>query len=286
MLAVLGAALLHGSWNAIAKAIPARLVSSALIGVVYLLVGAIGCLVFPLPPQEVWPYLLISAAVQTAYLVLLTAAYAKTEFGRTYPLTRGIAVLGIALISTVFLGERMTPAQIGGVAVVAIALFALSWSPKGRGGSGNGSGSGGGAAGTLMAVAVGITITAYSVIDGMGVRISGEPFGYASWLFLLQGISIPLVCLVLSRDKVEMLRGMRRHAPMGALGGILSLVAYTIVVWAQSLAPLAVVSALRETGVLAAGAIGYLVFREPFSRWRMTATACAVAGIVAIRLGG
>lgn len=277
VLAVLGAALLHGSWNAIAKAIPARLVSSVLIGTVYLVVGAVGCFVFPLPPEEVWPYLLISAAVQTAYLVLLTAAYAKTEFGRTYPLTRGIAVLGITLISTIFLGERMTPAQIGGVAVVAIALFALSWTPKGRGS---------GAAGTLMAVAVGITITAYSVIDGIGVRLSGEPFGYASWLFLLQGITIPLVCFVLSRDKTEMLRGMRRHAPMGALGGILSLAAYTIVVWAQSLAPLAVVSALRETGVLAAGAIGYLVFREPLSRWRMTATACAVAGIVAIRLGG
>ena len=277
VLAVLGAALLHGSWNAIAKAIPARLVSSALIGTVYLLVGAIGCFVFPLPPQEVWPYLLISAAVQTAYLVLLTAAYAKTEFGRTYPLTRGIAVLGITLISTLFLGERMTPAQIGGVAVVAVALFALSWSPKGKRG---------GPAGTLMAVAVGITITAYSVIDGMGVRLSGEPFGYASWLFLLQGISLPLVCLVLSRDRREMIRGMRLHAPMGLLGGILSLAAYTIVVWAQSLAPLAVVSALRETGVLVAGVIGYFVFREPFSKWRLTATVCAVSGIVAIRLGG
>lgn len=276
LLAVLGAALLHGSWNAIAKAIPARLVSSALIGLVYLAVGAVGCIVFPFPPQEVWPYLLVSAAVQTLYLVLLTAAYAKSEFGRTYPLTRGIAVLGITLISTTFLGEHMTPAQIAGVAVVAIALFALSWSPR----------SGGGKAGTLMAVAVGITITAYSVIDGIGVRLSGEPFGYASWLFLMQGVSIPLVCFLLARDRRAMLTGMRTHAPMGVLGGILSLAAYTIVVWAQSLAPLAVVSALRETGVLAAGVIGYFVFREPFSRWRLTATVCAVSGIVAIRLGG
>lgn len=276
LLAVLGAALLHGSWNAIAKAIPARLVSSALIGLVYLAVGAVGCIVFPFPPEAVWPYLLVSAAVQTLYLVLLTAAYAKSEFGRTYPLTRGIAVLGITLISTTFLGERMTPAQIIGVAVVAIALFALSWSPAGRGGK----------AGTLMAVAVGITITAYSVIDGIGVRLSGEPFGYASWLFLMQGVSIPLVCFLLERDRRGMLRGMREHAPMGALGGILSLTAYTIVVWAQSLAPLAMVSALRETGVLAAGVIGYFVFREPFSRWRLTATVCAVSGIVAIRLGG
>jgi drug/metabolite transporter (DMT)-like permease len=225
LLIVLGAALLHGIWNAIAKAIPARLVSSALIGLVYLVVGAIGCVFLPFPPAAAWPYILVSAAVQTLYLVLLTAAYAKSEFGRIYPLTRGIAVLGV-------------------------------------------------------------TITAYSVIDGMGVRLSGEPLGYAAWLFLIQGVTIPLVCFLLSRDRVGMLRGMRTHAPMGAIGGILSLVAYTIVVWAQTLAPLAVVSALRETGVLAAGVIGYLVFRERFSPWRLTATVVAVSGIVAIRLGG
>lgn len=275
LLIVLAAALLHGIWNAIAKAIPARLVSSALIGLVYLVVGAIGCVVLPFPPAEVWPYILVSAAVQTLYLVLLTAAYAKSEFGRTYPLTRGIAVLGVTLFSTTLLGEQMTPAQLGGVAVVAASLFALSWSPRGKGGGG-----------TWMAVAVGVTITAYSVIDGMGVRLSGEPLGYAAWLFLLQGVSIPIVCFLLSRDRAEMLRGMRRHAPMGAIGGILSLVAYTIVVWAQTLAPLAVVSALRETGVLAAGVIGYFVFREKFSPWRLTATVVAVSGIVAIRLGG
>ncbi len=276
LLIVLGAALLHGIWNAIAKAIPARLVSSALIGLVYLIVGGIGCIFLPFPPAAAWPYILVSAAVQTLYLVLLTAAYAKSEFGRTYPLTRGIAVLGVTLFATTLLGEQMTPAQLAGVAVVAASLFALSWSPRGRTGGG----------GTWMAVAVGITITAYSVIDGMGVRLSGEPLGYAAWLFLLQGVSIPLVCFLLSRDRAEMLRGMRRHAPMGAVGGILSLVAYTIVVWAQTLAPLAVVSALRETGVLAAGVIGYFVFREKFSPWRLTATVVAVSGIVAIRLGG
>ena len=276
LLIVLGAALLHGIWNAIAKAIPARLVSSALIGLVYLIVGGIGCIFLPFPPAAAWPYILVSAAVQTLYLVLLTAAYAKSEFGRTYPLTRGIAVLGVTLFATTLLGEQMTPAQLAGVAVVAASLFALSWSPRGRKGGG----------GTWMAVAVGITITAYSVIDGMGVRLSGEPLGYAAWLFLLQGVSIPLVCFLLSRDRAEMLRGMRRHAPMGAVGGILSLVAYTIVVWAQTLAPLAVVSALRETGVLAAGVIGYFVFREKFSPWRLTATTVAVSGIVAIRLGG
>ncbi|QDW61328.1 DMT family transporter [Oerskovia sp. KBS0722] len=275
VLVVLGAALLHGTWNAIAKAIPARLVSSTLIALVYLVVGGIGCLVLPLPEPSAWPYLLVSAAVQTLYLLLLTAAYAKSDFSSAYPLTRGIAVLGITLVSTLFLGERMTAAQLGGVAVVAMALLTLAWAPRGRAST----------TGTLISVVVGVTITAYSVLDGVGVRLSGEPLSYAAWLFLLQGVTIPLTCLVLARDKGEFGRGLRAHARMGALGGVLSLAAYTIVVWAQSIAPLAVVSALRETGVLAAGAIGFLVFREPLSVRRVTATVCAVAGIVAIRLG-
>jgi len=276
LLAVLAAAALHGTWNALAKAIPGRLVSSALIGSVYAVLGGIGCLVLPFPPSYVWPYLVLSAVVQTGYLVLLTAAYAVGEFGRTYPLTRGVAVLGITLAATVLLGEHLQPAQTAGVGVVAAALCALSWSPGGRGDL----------RGTLLAVAVGLSITAYSVIDGVGVRLSGDPLGYAAWLFLLQGLVLPLVCVTMSRDRRGLLRGMRRHAPMGVIGGILSLAAYTIVVWAQSTAPLAVVSALRETGVLAAAVIGYFAFREPLSAWRLGATVVAVSGIVAIRLGG
>lgn len=272
---VLGAALLHGSWNAIAKAVPDRLVSSTLIALVYLVVGGVACAVVPLPDPAAWPYLLVSAAVQTAYLLLLTAAYARSEFASAYPLTRGVAVLGVTLVSTVFLGERTSAAQLGGVAVVALALLALAWAPRGRAG----------ASGMVMSVVVGVTVTVYSVLDGVGVRLSGEPLSYAAWLFLLQGVAIPLTCLALARDRGAFARGLRDHSRLGVLGGVLSLVAYTIVVWAQSVAPLSVVSALRETGVLAAGAIGFLVFREPLSARRVLATLCAVAGIVVIRLG-
>lgn len=275
LVAVLGAAVLHGAWNAIAKAIPARLVSSALIGLVYLVAGAIGCLVLPPIAPAAWPWLLASATAQTAYLVLLTAAYARNEFGRAYPLTRGISVLGITAASTVLLGEQLTPVQLGGVAVVAVALLALSWS---RGAVHD-------RVGTLLLVAVGLTVTTYSVLDGVGVRASGQPLSYAAWLFLLQGAAIPLVCLALSRDRRAFLGGLRTYLVPGLAGGVISLAAYTIVVWAQSLAPLAVVSAVRETSVLAAGIIGLLVFREPFRATRAVASVVAVAGIIAIRAG-
>ncbi|GAB3806594.1 EamA family transporter [Humibacter antri] len=275
LAAVLGSAVMHGAWNAIAKAIPDRLVSSALIGLVYLVGGTIGCLFLPLPASGAWPFLLASASVQMLYLILLTAAYAKTEFGRAYPLTRGIAVLGVTVIAVSFLGERLSGVQLAGVAVVAGALLTLAVVGIGRTSI----------HGILLAIAVGATITAYSIVDGVGVRVSGDALSYASWLFLLQGLALPVACFALSRDRRSFLHAIRRNAVRGGIGGVLSLVAYTIVVWAQSVAPLALVSALRETGVLAAGLIGLLFFGERFSRWRTVATACAVIGIVAIRVG-
>ncbi|MGW9167312.1 EamA family transporter [Agromyces sp. NPDC055658] len=277
LAAVLSAAVLHGTWNAIAKAIPARLVASALIGAVYLVAGAVGCLVLPPIAAASVPYLIASAIAQTLYLVLLTAAYARSEFGRAYPLTRGLSVLGITLASTTLLGERLTPVQLLGIAVVALSLLSLSWTRGGAPGD---------RVGTLLMIAVGATVTVYSVLDGIGVRASGQPLGYAAWLFLLQGAAIPLVCLALAPDRRAFVLGLRTHAMLGVIGGVISLAAYTIVVWAQSVAPLAVVSALRETGVIAASAIGYVVFRERLRPWRLVASLCAVAGIVAIRAGG
>jgi multidrug transporter EmrE-like cation transporter len=107
LFAALGSAVLHGIWNAIAKAIPNGLISSALISLSYLIIGGALCLALPIRPPEVWTYLVISALLQTVYLLLLTTAYSKMEFGMAYPITRGIAVLGVTVISVVWLGEKL-----------------------------------------------------------------------------------------------------------------------------------------------------------------------------------
>lgn len=276
VIALLCAAVMHGTWNAVAKAVPDRLVSSALIGLVYLLAGAVGCLVLPPINAESWPYLIASAAAQTLYLILLTAAYARTEFGRAYPMTRGISVLGVTIAAITILGESISTAQLAGVALVVLSLLALSWHRDAKAQS----------ASTMLVVAVGVTVTAYSVLDGVGVRASGHALSYASWLFLLQGAALPLVCLALSSDRSGFLQGLRTHARLGAIGGVISLVAYAIVLWAQSVAPLAVVSAVREASVLSATLIGFLFFKEPIRAWRVAATMLTVAGIIAVHVGG
>lgn len=271
---VLLSAVLHSSWNAIAKHIPDRLAASTLIALIYLLAGIVGVAVFGIPAVSAWPFIAASTCLQTGYLLLLTASYKHGDFSQIYPLARGLAVLLVAVVSVTVLAENLSVLALVGIAMMGGSLLALALV-----------GGGGSRLGVIFAVLTGISIAAYSVVDGVGVRESGNAFAYISWLFLLQGVLIPLVCWFSAPDRVAYATAVRSHWKIGALGGTLSMIAYAIVVWAQNLAPLALVSALRESSVLLAGLIGFLFFGEKFSKARLGWTTAAVAGIVALQLG-
>jgi drug/metabolite transporter (DMT)-like permease len=269
---VLASAVLHASWNALAKAIPDRLVAAALIGLGYLVGGVAGLVAFGLPAARSLPYAVGSALLQVCYLLLLTAAYRHGEFARVYPLARGLSPLLVTVVTVTVLGAHLSPGELAGIALIVGALGALVL-VGGRPRRGDGLG---------LAAATGVVIALYTLVDGFGVRGSGDALGYASLLFALQGPVLPVVCRLLSGPGFT--ARLVRHAPLGLLGGLLSLLSYGAVVWAQSLGSLALVSALRETSVLFAGAIGALFFAERFSRLRMAVTAVAVGGIVLLQL--
>ncbi|MPZ25325.1 MAG: EamA family transporter [Micromonosporaceae bacterium] len=283
--ALLGAAILHASWNAIAKAIPDPRVAAGLFGVVGLVGGAVGVVLLPLPEPAAWPFIAGSSVLQTGYLLLLVRAYRHGEFGQVYPLARGLPPMLVTVVSLGVLGERLTGGQLAGVAVVSVALTGLVFT---RGGGRPRIGSGLG-----LAAATGVVIAAYTLVDGVGVRQAGQPLSYLAWLFLLESGLVLAVSVALAGrgsrrgsgpgSGREFGRAIRRSAPLGLLGSVLSLVAYAIVVWAQSRAPLPLVSALRETSLLFAAAIGTLVFREPFRVSRLVATAAVVAGIALLQ---
>lgn len=266
--AVLGAAVLHATWNAMAKAIPDQRVAAGLIGAAGLIVGAAGAAVLPVPDPAAWPFLAASSLLQSAYLLLLVRAYRHGEFGQVYPLARGLPPLLVTVVSLAVLGERLGGGQLAGVVVVSLALVALVFA-GGRPRAGSG---------LWLAAATGVVIAAYSIVDGVGVRQSGHALGYAMWLFVGQGVLLLAVSGAMTGRGFP--RAVARSARLGLPGGVLALVAYAVVVWAQSQAPLALVSALRETSLLFAGVIGTLVFGERFRPVRLIATAAAVAGLV------
>ncbi|MEO8222358.1 MAG: EamA family transporter [Specibacter sp.] len=177
-------------------------------------------------------------------------------------------------MSVTLLAENLSRVQLAGVAVVGGSLLALTLVGKGSS-----------RRGVVFAVLRGVCIAAYTLVDGLGVRESGNTLGYISWLFLLQGLILPSVCLLMAPERRAHIVAVGRHWRIGSLGGLLSMLAYGMVVVAQSVAPFALVSALREFSVLLAGVIGVLFFGEKFSKTRLGLTTAAVAGIAALQLG-
>ena len=267
---VLVAAVAHASWNALGKLIPDRLVAASWIGLVYLVAGAAAVPFLPLPHAAAWPFIVVSTLAQSAYLLMLMTAYRTGDFGQVYPVTRGMAPLLVTVVSVCFLHEHLTAQQLAGVVLVCGGLTGLVFV---RGIPRRGSGYG-------MAVLTGGMIAVYTLVDGTGVRHSGDPIAYAAWLFALQGPFVPLVLFAARGRRVT--KDLAPHWRLGVLGGLLSLLSYGIIVWAQSRAPIAAVATLREVSVVLAALLGRLLFREKFGPVTVGAAIAVAGGIVAI----
>jgi drug/metabolite transporter (DMT)-like permease len=297
-LVVLAAAVTHATWNAIAHGIKDQLLAFGLIGAGGILVAIPLVIVSPFPLSACWPYLLASIVIHVFYNLLLMRSYRYGEFGQVYPLARGTSPLVVTVLAAVFAAERPSVAQVAGVLVVScgLALLVLAGRTRRRAAAGDGSGSGAGGSGggagrgiglrraaLIAAAGTGLTIAAYTTVDGLGVRLSGSSVAYIGWLMLLESLCVP--AWALARRRHELLSGTsRRILGSGLLAGGLSVLAYGLVLWAQTRGDLAPIAALRETSVIFGAVIGTVVFREPFGRWRIAATLLVVIGVLLLNV--
>jgi drug/metabolite transporter (DMT)-like permease len=270
-LAVLAAAVTHAVWNAIAHGIKDQTLAFALIGVGGIAVAIPLVSMARVPRPDSWPYLLGSVAIHVFYVLLLMRCYRLGEFSQVYPLARGTSPLVVTILAAVFVHERLALPQIAGVLVVCVGLGTLAVAGRRPG-----------RAAFLAAIGTGLTIAAYTTVDGVGVRQSASPVGYIGWLMLLQSLCVPMFALVQRRGTV--LKQPRRILVCGLAAGALSVLAYGLVLWAQTRGALAPIAALRETSVIFGAIIGTLIFREPFGRARIAATVVVAAGIVLLNL--
>lgn len=271
---VLVAAVLHASWNSIAHGIKDQLVAFTLVGAGGALAAVPLVLFFPRPHAQSWPFLAISVGLHVTYTVLLMQCYRLGDFSQVYPLARGTSPLVTTILAAVVIGEVPGPARLAGVIAISAGLASLVLAGRRPHGS---------HAAIVAAVATGLTIATYTTVDGIGVRMSGTAFGYTGWLILLEGSAIPLWALAWRRG--ALLRQLRPVAAVGLTGGVLSLLGYGIVLWAQTRGPLGPIAALRETSIIAGAIIGAVVFHERFGRPRILAAVLVACGILVITLG-
>jgi drug/metabolite transporter (DMT)-like permease len=290
-LAVLAAAVTHATWNAIAHGIKDQLLAFGLIGAGGIVVAIPLVILFPFPLSACWPYLLASVVIHVFYNLLLMRSYRYGEFGQVYPLARGTSPLVVTVLAAVFAAERPSGFQVAGVLVVSAGLAVLVLAGRRAsagegsappGGAGSRAGAGIGRAALIAAVGTGLTIAAYTTVDGLGVRLSGSSVAYIGWLMLLESLCVP--AWALARRRRDLREVPWRVLGSGLLAGALSVLAYGLVLWAQTRGDLAPIAALRETSVIFGAIIGTVVFHEPFGRKRIAATALVVLGVLLLNV--
>ena len=275
-LAVLLAALLHASWNAMIKGGSDVLLDTATIVAGAGLLSIPFLFVVPLPAPASWPYIFGSIITHLAYYFLMVNAYRTGELSLVYPLMRGVAPLITAVLGIVWLRELPAPISWLGMLLISMGVIALALRPAGNAPLLAGHGRA-----VRFALANAAVIATYTIIDGTGARLAGDPWAYIVWLFVLDAIPFSLYMLATrKRAFVGALVERRWH---GLIGGALSAGAYAISVWAMTKAPVALVASLRETSVLFATLIGARLLRERLTARRWAGVGAVVIGVVALK---
>jgi drug/metabolite transporter (DMT)-like permease len=274
-IAVLFAALCHAGWNALIKVGLDPLSTTTLISLGSGLVALVLLPFVGVPAAASWPWLIASAVIHVFYFAGLIESYRAGDFGQVYPIARGSAPLMTAIASTVLIGEHLSLVGWGGILALVAGVVLLS----ARGGR------------DLaridrravnFAFGTALTICAYSVVDGIGARLSMSPEAYVLWLFVAMGLA--MLPYALWRGGRDVLPAMTRFWQRGFAGGLLQIVSYGTALWAMTLAPIAIVATLRETSVLFGAAIAVIALKEPLRLVRIGAAVLIVCGLVLIRL--
>ncbi len=273
LLAVLLAAFLHASWNALIKVGASRIGGMVVLSIVQ---GGVGLAVAagrPWPVPEAWPWLAASGVVHAAYKFFLSFAYEHGDLSRVYPIARGAAPMLVMLASLAFLPDPVATREYLGIALIGFGILALARGAILRGESRR-----------LIpfALASALTTATYSIVDGLGARVLGDAAAFVAWLFVFDAVLF-VGGMVALRGRAVVPRTGRAWAG-GAAAALASYAAYAIAVWAMTVAPIALVTALRETSILFAVLIGWLALGEPMDRAKGVAALLMVAGVVLMRL--
>ena len=272
LAAVLAAAFLHALWNALIKLGISKLTSMLILTLVQGGMGFAIALTRSFPDPQVWTWLLASGVFHAAYKLFLAFAYEQGDLSRVYPIARGTAPMVVLVVSALFLADVIAAWEFFGIAILGLGILMMARGVLSSGESRK-----------LIPFALGsaMATAGYSLVDGLGARVSGDAVAYVGWLFTLDAVFFTPICVALRGPSV--IRANRQAWLVGSVAAAASYGAYAIAVWAMTVAPIALVAALRETSILFAVAIGWVFFGERMDKQKALAAALIVTGVIVTR---
>lgn len=272
ILAALGSALLHATWNAAVKSTGQH---TAVMTGQMLVAGLVGLPVLffvDLPRWESLVWIAASALLNVMGIKAILRAYDHGEFGLVYPMSRAIMIMLVVPLSSLLAHERLSTGAMLGIALIIAALALLALSARhGQNLSRQ----------VLIWTGVGGVLSACTVlIDANGIRQSGSPFAYGCLTAIFNAANMAWQ----QRRLPGLVATIGRHAHVTMWTGVLSMVSYLLIVWVFSKAAIAGAAALRDTSSVFAVLIAMVFMKEAISRTKLLAVALAIAAIPLMRL--
>jgi drug/metabolite transporter (DMT)-like permease len=274
LTAVLFGALLHAAWNVFIRAAADKELNTVLVAGGAAVLSACWLPFAALPAAASWPYLLASALIHVVYFSFVARLYRSTDLSLAYPIMRGSAPAFSAIVAMPFVQESPSRCGWAGLLLISLGILLLVGDTR-RSGEFRFSS-------TALAFANAGVIVAYTLVDGVGARLSGHPASYTGWLFFLT--AIPLLGMYLAKQGRKGAEELRRNWVKGVMGGACSLGSYGLALWAMTLAPIALVAALRETSVVFGTLIAAGFLGERVSHLRYVSILVVTAGAVTIKM--
>ena len=266
---ILFAALCHAGWSTIVK----RHKSFSIMGMTCIVeIVVFTPLIFfvPFPPLEIWYFIIASVILHGLYRLSVIYSYKFGDLSFVYPIARGGSSLLIVILTLVIIQEHISLLGFVGILTVCIGIFLISYSKNLKFNF----------SAFILAGCTALLITIYTIIDGMGVRLSENKFSFLYWLLLLNGIPLLLISIF---SKEKLLSNLNAKIIFwGIPAGILAILSYGIVVWSMQYLEIAYVSSIRETSIVLATIMGLIFLKEKKAKTRMLPAVLVVIGITIV----
>ena len=272
-LAVIAAAMLHAVWNAVVKGGHDKHLGMTAIVLGHAPIAVVVLLIAPIPDAASWPFLIAGVALHVGYQLFLLTSYRIGDLTQVYPIARGTAPMLVAGVSVVFLGVELSANELLAILLIAIGVMSLSLVRQ-QDGLRN-------SRAAMLAFVTGCFIAGYSLVDGLGARQAGTALGFYAWLSLANAL---IFAAIMAIAKPGLIGRIRTEAvPAMVFGGAASFAAYGLVIWAFTQAPIALVTALRETSIIFALFIGVFFLKERLDLAKVAATVLTLSGAIILR---
>ncbi len=272
--AVLLAAALHATWNAIVKGSGDKYSSMTAVVMGHVPLALLALPFSPMPAPSSWSYLIGGVVLHTGYQLFLMLSYRMGDLTQVYPIARGIAPMLVALVSVLFLNVDLSSTELIAIMIIGTGIMSLVF-VRGSDGLHN-------ANAAMMAVGTGCFIAAYSLVDGLGAREAGTALGFYAWLTIINALAFMAIMRFAKPGTVTDV--VTKHARFALLGGGASFLAYALAIWSFTQAPIALVTAVRETSIIIALFIGVFFLGERLNLLKLCSTAMTILGVLLLRL--